>query len=51
MNMVLGAFVLTHISLLHVSMVAHMQDPYFEFHSYMDVQLDYGDSYSQLLIL
>jgi len=31
----LGAPVLTHISLVRATMVAHMQDPYFRFHSCM----------------
>jgi len=32
-NMMLGTSVATHISLLYASMVAHMWDPYFVFHS------------------
>jgi len=34
-DMMLGAIVLTYISLLHASMVAHVQDSYSRFHSYM----------------
>jgi len=33
--MMLGAPILTHISLLRASMVAHMQAPYYEFHNRM----------------
>ena len=32
-NTIPGTSVATHISLLHVSMVAHVQDPFFEFHN------------------
>ena len=34
-DMMLGAPVLTYISLLYTSMVAHVHDPYYRFHSYM----------------
>jgi len=33
MNMMSGISMATHISLLHASMVAHIQDPFSEFHS------------------
>jgi len=32
-NMMLGTSVANHISLLHASMIAHMQDPLFDFYS------------------
>jgi len=34
-DMTLGPSVLMHISLLHASMVAHMQEPYSGFYSHM----------------
>ena len=33
--MMLGISMATHITLLHASMVAHIQDPFSEFHSVM----------------
>ena len=34
-DMMSGTSVTAHISLLYASMVAHMRDPYSEFHSFM----------------
>jgi len=32
-NMLLGGSMIAHITLLHIGIEAHAQDPYFEFHS------------------
>jgi len=34
-NMMPSSFMAAHISLLHASMIAHAQDPFFEFHNIM----------------
>ena len=34
-DLILSASVLTHISLLHVGMVAYIKDPYYGFHNHV----------------